>query len=85
MCELHARLSVVGLVEDNTFAFPIDQRKLAGILGYSTVHMNRVVQKLRARYLLEWTRGRIRLPDPDGLAALSGFDPEYLELTPTHR
>lgn len=85
MCELHTRLSVVGLVEDNEFAFPIDQRQLAGILGYSTVHMNRVVQKLRARHLLEWTRGRVRLPDPDGLAALARFDPGYLELTPTHR
>ncbi|ETW10789.1 Crp/Fnr family transcriptional regulator [Roseivivax marinus] len=85
MCELHARLSVVGLVEDNAFHCPIDQRKLAGILGYSAVHMNRAVQKLRAHQLLEWSRGRVRLPDPDALASLVGFDPDYLELTPTHR
>ncbi len=85
MCELHARLSVVGLVENDAFSCPFDQRKLGGILGYSTVHMNRAVQKFRACHLLEWSRGRVRLLDPDRLAALVGFDPEYLELTPARR
>ncbi len=85
MCELHARLSVVGLVEDNGFACPIDQRRLADVLGYSAVHVNRAVQTLRAKDLLHWSQGTVRLPDPDALADLAAFSPDYLELTPAHR
>ena len=85
MCELHVRLSVVGLVEDNAFYCPVDQRRLAGILGYSAVHMNRAVQNLRGPDPLQWTRGQVRLPDPEGLAAIVGFDPGHLELTPARR
>ena len=80
MCELHARLDAVGLVEDGAFAMPLDQRGLAEVLGYSVVHVNHAVRDLRAEGLLEWSAGRVRLPDPERLAAFSSFDPAYLEL-----
>ena len=80
MCELHARLGVVGLLHDDAFAMPLDQRGLADVLGYSVVHVNHAVRDLREEGLLEWRDGRVRLPDPGGLAAFSGFDPAYLEL-----
>lgn len=80
ICELHARLSAAGRVTDDGFAMPLDQRGMAEVLGYSVVHLNHAVRDLRAEGLLEWDRGQIRLPDPDGLARHSGFDPAYLEL-----
>lgn len=81
MCELHARLTVVGLVEEGRFEFPLDQRGLALALGYSPVHLNRAVQGLRAARLLEWQRGHIHLPDPPRLAETVGFAADYLELS----
>ena len=80
MCELHARLDAVELVEDGAFAMPLDQRGLAEVLGYSVVHVNHAVRDLRAEGLLEWSAGRVRLPDPERLAGFSSFDPAYLEL-----
>ncbi len=79
MCELHARLSIVGLVEDDRFALPLDQRGLAEVLGYSVVHTNKAVQTLRGEGLLHWDQGRVHLPDPEALAAYCNFDPAYLE------
>ncbi|PZX16500.1 CRP-like cAMP-binding protein [Palleronia aestuarii] len=81
ICELHARLGMVGLVNGGGFEMPLDQRGLAEVLGYSVVHVNHAVRDLRAEGLLEWTGGRMRLPDPGGLAEFAGFDPAYLELT----
>ena len=80
ICELHARLGVVGLVENDGFAMPLDQRGLAEVLGYSVVHVNHAVRDLRAEGLLEWAGGRIRVPDPDRLTVFADFDPAYLEL-----
>lgn len=46
MCELLARLRVVGLVSDDGYRLPITQRELADTTGISAVHANRVLQKL---------------------------------------
>ncbi|MDT0683420.1 Crp/Fnr family transcriptional regulator [Roseicyclus sp. F158] len=80
LCELHARLDAAGLVLAEGFAMPLDQRGIAEALGYSVVHVNHAVRDLRAEGLLEWERGRVRLPDPGRLAHYSNFDPAYLEL-----
>lgn len=80
LCELYARLEAAGLVFADGFAMPLDQRGMAEVLGYSVVHVNHAVRDLRAEGLLDWERGRVRLPDPDRLARYAGFDPTYLEL-----
>lgn len=80
MCELHARLTVVGLVEDGGFDFPLDQRGLPMALEYSPVHLNRAVQSLRAAGLVEWHCGYVHLPDSERLAETVGFTADYLEL-----
>lgn len=80
ICELHARLDAAGLVYAGGFAMPLDQRGVADVLGYSLVHINHAVRDLRAEGLLEWERGRVRLPNPKDLARYSSFDPAYLEL-----
>jgi CRP-like cAMP-binding protein len=71
--DLHERLDVVGLVEDNGFALPLTQEVLADALGLSVVHVNRTLQNLRRDGLIEMGHGRIKLLDPASLAAVSDF------------
>ena len=80
MCEVEARLTGVGLAEGGHFTVPFDQRTLAGVLGYSPVHVNRAVQDLRAGDLLTWTGRSVGLPDGPAIRRYAGFDPGYLEL-----
>jgi len=54
LCEMFVRLRVVGLTEDDSFKLPLTQAELGDSLGLSTVHVNRVVQELRARGLITW-------------------------------
>lgn len=80
-CELLLRLKAIGLVEDNSFAFPITQGELGDALGLSFVHVNRVLQGLREKNLIAWERSTVTILDPEGLAALGEFDPRYLHIS----
>jgi CRP-like cAMP-binding protein len=80
ICELFVRLRVVGMVSDNSFEFPITQGDLADTLGITPVHVNRVVQDLRAQGLIEWRSKRIRIPNVEQLMAFAEFNPNYLHL-----
>ena len=79
-CEFLLRLKAVGMATDNSFAFPITQAELGDALGLSTVHVNRVLQDLRAKKLIAWDRSTVTILDPEELAALGEFDPRYLHL-----
>ncbi|MCJ2012445.1 MULTISPECIES: Crp/Fnr family transcriptional regulator [unclassified Methylobacterium] len=80
ICELHVRLRVVGLAGNDSFEFPITQEDLADTLGITNVHVNRVLQDLRAQGLVEWKSKRVRIPDVERLRAFAEFDPKYLHL-----
>ncbi len=80
LCELYVRLADVGLVTDDTFAMPLTQAEAGDALGLSAVHVNRVVQELRARDLVVWERRQVRVKDWAGLCALAEFNPTYLQL-----
>jgi CRP-like cAMP-binding protein len=80
VCELLVRLQMVGLVTEDSFEFPITQEDLADTLGVTSVHVNRVLQDLRAQGLLEWRSKRLRIPDVERLMAFAEFDPKYLHL-----
>ncbi len=80
ICELYLRLHAVDLARDGSFAFPVTQVELADALGFSLVHANRTLQELRATGFVRWKGSTITIVDFDGLAALSQFDPTYLNL-----
>jgi CRP-like cAMP-binding protein len=80
LCELHARLDDVGLVHDGEFELPLTQADAGDVLGVSAVHVNRVIQELRARNVVTWDRRRVQIKDWDALAAIAEFDPTYLQL-----
>jgi hypothetical protein len=54
ICELAARLEIVGLVDRDTFHIPFTQRNMADACGVSVVHVNRTLQELRHRGLITW-------------------------------
>ncbi|MCJ2099711.1 Crp/Fnr family transcriptional regulator [Methylobacterium sp. E-046] len=80
VCELLVRLRIVGLVDEDSFEFPMTQDDLADTLGITSVHVNRVLQDLRGQGLLEWRSKRVRIPDVARLIAFAEFDPKYLHL-----
>ena len=79
-CELHVRLSAVDRAQGDTFEFPLTQRELSECLGLTVVHVNRTLQELRRRGLVEAGSGQISILDKGALQALAEFDPSYLYL-----
>ena len=79
-CELHVRLGIVDKTQGNTFEFPLTQRELAECLGLTVVHVNRTLQELRRRGLVEAGNRQITILDKRGLESLAEFDPAYLYL-----
>lgn len=79
-CELHVRLGVVGLAQDNAFDLPLTQSDLAECLGLSIVHVNRTLMQLRKDGLLEFAGGHLRIHNVRDLQEKAGFEPGYLYL-----
>ena len=61
-----------------SFHLPLTQAILADVLGLSTVHVNRVLQRLRKNGLVTWRNDLITIEDWPQLCALAEFDPTYL-------
>jgi CRP-like cAMP-binding protein len=80
ICELFERLRVVGLVEVNSFAFPMTQTHLADATGLSTVHLNRTLQELRSAGLITLKERLLTIHDIPALCNAAMFNPNYLHL-----
>lgn len=80
LCELFYRLRAVGLTDGDTCPLPLSQTDLASALGQSTVHINRVLQALRASGLIALKGKRLAIPDLDALQKVALFNPGYLHL-----
>ena len=79
-CELYLRLKIVGRASDGCFEFPLTQRELSECLGLTMVHVNRTLQELRRRELVEVERRQVRILDRRALESVAEFDPLYLYL-----
>jgi len=79
-CELYLRLQAVGLASDHKFTFPITQEELADALGFSTVHTNRALRKLRQLELATVKGQLVTIDNWEGLVREAEFDPVYLHL-----
>lgn len=80
LCELLLRLRAVGMADDDGYELPITQAELADTMGLSTVHANRVLQRLRAEKLITLSGRKLVILDLPKLWAFSGFNPNYLHL-----
>jgi CRP-like cAMP-binding protein len=79
-CELYVRLDVVGRTEGNRYEFPLTQRELSECLGLTVVHVNRTLQELRRKGLVEFENRHLTIVDRLGLEGIAEFDPNYLYL-----
>ena len=79
-CELHLRMQTLGRVRDGTCALSLTQGDRAEATGLSQVHVNRMIQELRSRKLISFTRGQLTVHDWDGLADRAKFRADYLHL-----
>ena len=70
----------VGRTKDMSFELPLTQAELGDVLGLSTVHVNRVIQQLRAGGLVTWNEKRIVIADWSHLQEVAEFDPTFLNL-----
>lgn len=80
LCELHLRMSMVGLVNYDRFDLPLTQDILADAVGLTAVHTNRTLQKLRSEQLIELHGGTLSVLDVEKLREAAGFDPSYLHI-----
>lgn len=78
LCELAVRRGFAGERRQTRIELPLTQEQLADVLGLTGVHVNRVLQQLRAMGLVA-KRGRsVEIFDFPALRAMAGFDPAYL-------
>lgn len=78
ICELNARLQMVGLSNNGCFQFPVTQEEIADAVGMTTVHANRILQQLRQDGLIKIEQKRLTILDADGLCELADFNSAYL-------
>jgi len=80
LCELYLRLKVAGLADEDGYALPLTQTDVADATGLTSVHVNRMLRKLRNDGLLTFRNARVTIHDWEGLKRVAEFDPTYLHL-----
>ena len=79
-CEMYLKLHAVGLAEGYRCPMPITQTDLADALGLTPVHVNRVLQEMRARALITLRSSTLVIEAWDEFLRVCEFDPAYLHL-----
>ena len=80
ICELQVRLEVVGLSRDMRFALPLTQSDMADATGLTSVHVNRMLKRLRDEELVTMRGGEVTIHDWDRLQRIAEFSTDYLYL-----
>ncbi len=80
-CELRDRLASTGQVSDHSFELPLTQEELGDAFGMSTVHVNRVLQDLRADGLITSRGKTLIINDWERLQLLGQYNSDYLHAT----
>lgn len=69
LCEIYTRLEIVGRVDGQQYALPLNQTELGECLGLTVVHTNRVLRELRHKGLATFSRKQVIILDIDNLKA----------------
>lgn len=80
LCELYVRLASVNLAADGEFDLPITQADLADATGLTSVHVNRMLKRLRDEGLLTFRNARVVIQDWARLQQVGEFSSDYLYL-----
>lgn len=78
LCELGVRLEAADLGERQRYDLPLTQEQLGDVTGLTAVHVNRVLQELRAAGLISREKSPLRIDDWEELAEAGGFHSTYL-------
>ena len=84
-CELRLRLRLVGLAQNDSYDFPLTQVEVGECLGLTSVHVNRTLQELRRRGVVELENRRVKIVDLPALESIAEFDDRYLYLDKRRR
>lgn len=82
LCGIFVRLQRSGLAREHTCDFRITQLEMGDHVGLTSVHVNRVVQDLRRRNLIELQHHRLTILDFEKLARLGQFTAEPINDNP---
>ena len=85
MCEMLIRYRIIGETTDNSFPFPLTQDELADATGMTPVHVNRMLQQLRAEDLIDLKGKVLTVLDTKALQRRAKYDSSYLHLIRTQR
>ncbi|MGZ8281477.1 MAG: Crp/Fnr family transcriptional regulator [Allosphingosinicella sp.] len=80
LCELLYRMEILGLVDVGRFDLPLTQEEIGDAVGLTSVHTNRVLQRLRKLNLIKTGGRMLTVLDVDGLRDAAGYDPSYLHI-----
>ncbi len=80
LCELVIRLRRAGADGSAPIDLCVTQTDLADALGITSIHMNRVLARLRREGLITLDGRMLTVDDWHGLSAAGEFDPAYLHL-----
>jgi CRP-like cAMP-binding protein len=79
---LYKRAKALGLVNNDTFEFPLTQQHIADALGMSLVHTNKTLARLRRLGMYSRTNGSLTLTNPRVLQRIAQHFDEEMPLRP---
>jgi CRP-like cAMP-binding protein len=79
---LYKRSKALGLVENDTFEFPLTQQHIADALGMSLVHTNKTLARLRRMGMYSRANGTMTLTNPRVLQRIAQHFDEEIPLRP---
>jgi CRP-like cAMP-binding protein len=79
---LYKRAKALGLVENETFDFPLTQQHIADALGMSLVHTNKTLARLRRMGMFTRANGSLTLTNPRVLQRIAQHFDEEIPLRP---
>lgn len=80
LCETLLRLKAVGLAPEGSFELPLNQLKIADLLGLTPVHVNRTVKALREEGLVTMERETVTIRNWEALRNAGPSHSNYLYL-----
>jgi len=81
LCELVARLEIIGSHHATEMVIPISQEDFSDILGISLVHMNRTLRSLENDGILIFRNEMLTIRNAEMLRHIAGFEDGYLHFT----
>ena len=79
-CELYIRHHIAGRTHGLSYNLSLTQPDLGDIAGLSGVHVNRSLQELRRRGLIDLRHRRVSIRNWQGLKTLAEFEVSYLHV-----